>query len=32
MFEWIEAFYNPTRRLSTLGYLSPLDYEAAHAA
>ena len=32
MFEWIEAFYNPTRRHSTLGYLSPLDYEAAHAA
>jgi putative transposase len=32
MFEWIEAFYNPTRRHSTLGYLSPIDYEAAHAA
>ena len=29
MFEWIEAFYNPTRRHSTLGYLSPIDYEAA---
>ena len=23
MFHWIEAFYNPTRRHSTLGYLSP---------
>jgi putative transposase len=32
MFEWIEAFYNPTRRHSTLNYLSPVDYEAAHAA
>ena len=32
MFEWIEAFYNPTRRHSTLDYLSPVDYEAAHAA
>ena len=32
MFEWIEAFYNPTRRHSTLGYLSPIDYETAHAA
>ena len=25
MFEWIEAWYNPTRRHSTLGDLSPLD-------
>ncbi len=32
IFEWIEAFYNPTRRHSTLGHLSPVDYEAAHAA
>jgi hypothetical protein len=23
MFHWIEAFYNPTRRHSTLGYLRP---------
>lgn len=30
MFEWIEAFYNPTRRHSALGYLSPTDYEARH--
>lgn len=29
MFRWIETFYNPTRRHSTLGYLSPVDYETA---
>ena len=23
IFDWIEGFYNPTRRHSTLGYLSP---------
>ena len=27
IFEWIEAFYNPTRRHSALGYLSPIDYK-----
>jgi len=27
VFEYIEAFYNRTRRHSTLGYFSPLDYE-----
>jgi putative transposase len=27
LFEYIEAFYNRTRRHSTLGYLSPADYE-----
>lgn len=32
MFHYVEAFYNPHRRHSTLGYLSPVDYEAAHAA
>ena len=32
MFSWIETFYNPTRRHSTLGYLSPIDFEAANAA
>jgi transposase InsO family protein len=30
--EWIEAFYNPKRRHSTVGMLSPIDYENAHAA
>jgi putative transposase len=27
VFEYIEAFYNRARRHSTLGYLSPADYE-----
>jgi putative transposase len=27
VFEYIEAFYNRTRRHSTLGYLSPVDFE-----
>lgn len=32
IFEWIEAFYNPTRRHSALDYLSPIDYEQQHNA
>jgi transposase InsO family protein len=28
LFSYIEGFYNRTRRHSTLGYLSPLDFEA----
>ena len=28
IFEWIEAFYNPTRRHSALGYLTPTEFEA----
>jgi putative transposase len=28
MFEWIEVFYNRTRRHSTLGYRSPAEFEA----
>ena len=27
MFDYIERFYNPTRMHSTLGYLSPMDFE-----
>ena len=27
VFEFIEGFYNPRRRHSSLGYLSPIDYE-----
>ncbi len=27
VFDYIERFYNPRRRHSKLGYLSPLDFE-----
>lgn len=30
MLEWIEAFYNPIRRHSALGYLSPIQHEQVH--
>jgi len=29
IFEWIECWYNPIRRHSSIGMLSPVDYEAA---
>jgi putative transposase len=32
VFAFIEGFYNPRRRHSTLGYLSPADYENAYWA
>lgn len=33
IFEWIEAWYNPSRRHSSIGLISPAAYEAAfHAA
>jgi putative transposase len=30
VFEWIEGWYNPHRRHSSLGYLSPLEFERRH--
>ena len=27
VFDYIEYFYNPKRQLSTLGYLSPMEFE-----
>ena len=27
VFDYIERFYNPVRRHSTIGYLSPLQFE-----
>ncbi len=31
VFAYIEGFYNPRRRHSALGYLSPADYESTHS-
>jgi hypothetical protein len=30
VFTFIEGFYNPRRRHSSIGYLSPIDYEHRH--
>ncbi|WP_156895572.1 IS3 family transposase [Massilia putida] len=32
VFDYIERFYNPTRRHSTLGYVSPVQFEEAKKA
>jgi putative transposase len=32
VFDYLERFYNPTRRHSTLGYVSPLTFEEAKEA
>ena len=32
LFDWVETWYNPRRRHSYNGGLSPIDYETAHAA
>ena len=31
IFDWIEAFYNRTRRHSSLGMMSPVAYEKLHS-
>ena len=32
IFEYIEVFYNRTRQHSTIGYVSPVDFELQHTA
>ncbi len=32
IFSYLEGFYNPKRRHSSLGYLSPNDFERVHFA
>jgi len=32
IFEWIQAFYNPVRRHSSIGDLGPAEFEALHTA
>jgi putative transposase len=31
IFEYIEVFYNPKRRHSSIGYQSPIEYETRHS-
>ena len=30
VFRFIEGFYNPSRRHTSIGYMSPIEFEAAH--
>jgi putative transposase len=32
IFEWIEAWYNPRRRHTSLAMLAPAEFEALHTA
>ncbi|MGZ3602854.1 MAG: IS3 family transposase, partial [Ktedonobacterales bacterium] len=32
VFDYIERFYNPRRRHSTMGYASPINFEKAQEA
>ena len=32
IFEWIEGWYNPHRRHTSIGDLSPVDYERLYTA
>jgi len=32
IFEWIEAFYNPVRRHTSIGDISPIQFEVTHEA
>ena len=32
MFEWIEGWYNPSRRHSALDHRSPIEFERLHTA
>ncbi len=32
VFDYIERFYNPQRRHSTIGYISPIEFERIAAA
>jgi putative transposase len=32
IFEWIECWYNPRRRHSSIGMHSPVDFEAHHTS
>jgi putative transposase len=31
IFEWVETWYNASRRHSSIGMLSPIEYETANS-